>query len=266
LLFEKAKRTPSIHNVSGYDGPAEVKEVDLASLGEDPKPVFIATDLSHLEEQELLTLLREFRDCFAWTYKDMPDVPPEVCEHTIPMKPDAKPVYQRPYPMNPKYASQIQEEINKLIDCGFIYEIEHPTWVSPIMVVPKKNGKLRVCIDLKKVNAATCRDHYPLPFSKHVLERVAGKQAYSFLDGYSGYNQISIAEEDQPKTAFITEYGVFAFKRMPFGLTNAPATFQRLMNHAFREYLRQFLEVFLDDLCVHSSWIEHLSCLQKVFE
>ena len=133
------------------------------------------------------------------------------------------------------------------------------------MVVPKKNGKLRVCIDLKKVNAATCRDHYPLPFSEHVLERVAGKEAYSFLDGYSGYNQISIAEEDQPKTAFITEYGVFAFKRMPFGLTNAPATFQRLMNHAFREFLRQFLEVFLDDLCVHSSWKEHLECLQKVF-
>ena len=95
---------------------------------------------------------------------------------------------------------------------------------------------------------------------------MAGKQAYSFLDGYSGYNQISIAEEDQPKIAFITEYGVFAFKRMPFGLTNAPATFQRLMNHAFREYLRQFLEVFLDNLCVHSSWKEHLSCLQKVFE
>lgn len=108
---------------------------------------------------------------------------------------------------------------------------------SPIVVVPKKNGKLRVCIDLKKVNAAICRDHYPLPFSEHVLERVAGKEAYSFLDGYSGYNQISIAEEDQPITSFITEYEVFAFKRMPFSLTNAPATFQRLMNHAFKEFM-----------------------------
>ena len=84
--------------------------------------------------------------------------------------------------------------------------------IAHLAVAPKKNGKLRVCIDLKKVNAATCRDHYPLPFSEHVLERVIGKEAYSFLDGYSGYNQISIAEEDQPKTAFITEYGVFAFK------------------------------------------------------
>ena len=100
----------------------------------------------------------------------MQGVPPEVCEHTIPMKPDAKPMYQRLYPMNPpKYAFQIQEAINKITKCGFIYEIEHPTWVSPIVVVPKKNGKLRVYIDLKKVNATTCRDHYPLPFSEHVL-------------------------------------------------------------------------------------------------
>ena len=82
---------------------------------------------------------------------------------------------------------------------------------------------------------------------------------------WSGYNQISIAEEDQPKTTFITEYRVFAFKRIPFSLTNAPIMFHRLMNHAFREFLRQFLEVFLDDLCVHSSWKEHLECLRKVF-
>ena len=127
LVFDKSQRKLSEGSNTGYDGPpAEVKEVDLADEQEDPKPVFIATDLSHLEEQEVLTLLREFRDCFAWTYKDMQGVPLEVCEHTIPMKPDAKPVHQRPYPMNPKYASQIQEEINKLIECGFIYEIEHP--------------------------------------------------------------------------------------------------------------------------------------------
>ena len=116
LVFDKAQRKPSEGSNTGYDGPAEVKEVDLADEQEEPKPVFIATYLSHLEVQELLALLREFRDCFAWTYKDMQGVPPEVCKHTIPMKPDAKPVHQRPYPMNPKYASQIQEEINKLIE------------------------------------------------------------------------------------------------------------------------------------------------------
>ena len=93
------------------------------------------------------------------------------------------------------------------------------------MVVPKKNGKLRVCVNLKKVNAATIRDHYPLPITDHVLERVAGKQAYSFLDGFSGYNQVSIKPEDQHKTPFAIEWGIFSYKVVPFGLTNAPATF-----------------------------------------
>ena len=83
-----------------------------------------------------------------------------------------------------------------MLEAEFIYEIEHTKWVSPIVIVPKKNKKLRVCINLKKVNAVTIRDHYPLPIMDHVLERVAGKQAYSFLDGFLGYNQVSIKQED----------------------------------------------------------------------
>ena len=111
------------------------------------------------------------------------------------------------------------------MEAEFIYEIKHTEWVSPIVIVPKKNGKLRICVNLKKVNAATIRDHYPLPITDHVLERVAGKQAYSFLDGFSGYNQVSIKQEDQHNMAFANEWGIYAYRVMPFGLTNAPATF-----------------------------------------
>ncbi|RYA37908.1 reverse transcriptase family protein, partial [Enterobacter cloacae complex sp. GF14B] len=154
-----------------------------------------------------------------------------------------------------------------MMDAEFIYEIEHTDWVSPIVVVPKKNGKLRVCVNLKKVNAATIRDNYPLPITEHVLERVAGKRVYSFLDGFSGYNQLAIAIEDQHKTAFATEWGIYAYRVMLFGLTNAPATFQSLMTHAFKEYQRIFLEIYMDDLCVHSLLREeHIDHLQKVFE
>ena len=135
------------------------------------------------------------------------------------------------------------------------------------MVVPKKNGKLRVCINLKKVNTATIRDHYPLPITDHVNERVAGAEAYSFLDGFSRYNQISIDPKDQHKMAFASKQDTFSYKVMPFGLTNAPTTFQRLMSHAFKEYLRVFLEVFMDDLCVHSlRRQEHIQHLTKVFD
>ena len=90
--------------------------------------------------------------------------------------------------MNPRYAHHVREEIEKLQKVRFIYEIEHTDWVSPIVVVLKKNGKVRVCINYKKLNASTMRDHYPLPYTDHMIERVAGQEAYSFLDGFSGYN------------------------------------------------------------------------------
>ena len=155
VAYTKAQRKPTNESRGVYDGPAVVKEIELAEPGEESKPVFIAQDLTEIEEKTLILLLKEFRDIFAWTYHDMKGVPPSVVQHTIPLISTAKPVQQRPYPMNPKYAKIVQEEIEKLIKCGFIYPIEHSEWVSPIVIVPKKNGKLRVCVDLKKVNAAT---------------------------------------------------------------------------------------------------------------
>ena len=146
-----------------------------------------------------------------------------------------------PYSYNENYATKINEEIEKLREVGFIYEIEHTEWVSPLVVVPKKNKKLRVCVNLKKVNAATICNHYPLPIIDHMIDRVAGAKAYSFLDGFSGYNQLSIDPRDQHKMAFAIDQGTFAYRVMPFGLTNALATFQRLMCHIFEEFLKKFL-------------------------
>ena len=99
----------------------------------------------------------------------MKGVDPTIYQHTIPMKLEAKLVKLRPYTYNETFANKIKAEIDRLIEANFIYEIEHIEWVSPIVVVPKKNGKLRVCINLKKVNAATIRDNYPLPITKHLL-------------------------------------------------------------------------------------------------
>ena len=162
------------------------KKIDMA------QPVYVSTNLNEEEEKELIKLLKEFRDVFAWSYKDSKGVDLDVCQHTIPMRDDTKPCIHHLYSYNDTFSQKIDEEIDKLKEVGFIYEIEHTPWVSPLVVVPKKNGKLRVCINLKKVNAATIRDHYPLPIIDHVIERVAGTEAYSFLDGFSRYNQISI--------------------------------------------------------------------------
>ncbi|MCO5581275.1 hypothetical protein L7F22_035153 [Adiantum nelumboides] len=205
------------------------EEIDLAELGEEPKPTYIATDLTKEEEKLLIATLKQYKDMFAWSYQDLKGVDPSICQHTIPLKSDAKPSRQHPYTYNETFARKIKEEIDKLKEAEFIYEIEHTDWVSPIVMVPNKNKKLRVCINLKKVNAATIRDNTPLPITDHMIERIAGREAYSFLNGFLVYNQLAIKPENQHKTAFATEWGIFAYRVMPFGLINAPTTFQRLM-------------------------------------
>ena len=124
---------------------------------------YILADLTTKEEEQLIALLKEYGDVFTWSYKDLKGVDPKVCQHTIPMRDDAKPSIQRLYSYNENFAKKIDEEMDHLKEAGIIFEIEHMPWVSPLVVVPKKNNKLRVCINLKKVNAAFIRDHYPLP-------------------------------------------------------------------------------------------------------
>ncbi|MCO5548151.1 hypothetical protein L7F22_001609 [Adiantum nelumboides] len=198
---------------TSYNGPKKAKKINLTEPGEEPKPAYIATDLTEEEEQLLIATLKQYKDVFAWSYKDLKGVDPSICQHIIPLKSDAKPSRQRPYTYNDTFARKRKKEIDKLKEAEFIYEIEHTDWVSPIVMVPKKNNaKLRVCVNLKKVNAATIRDNYPLPITDHVIERVAGRETYSFLDGFSGYNQLPIKPEDEHKTAFATEWSIFAYR------------------------------------------------------
>ena len=131
------------------------------------------------------------------------------------------------------------------------------------MIVPKKNGKLRVCVDYRKLNAVTKVDPFLLPFTESILEAVAGHEIYTLMDGYSGYNQIMIALEDQLKTSFITEYGAFAYRVMPFGLMCAPATFQRDTMKIFADYLNKFMKVFLEIFTVYGTKENHIEHLDK---
>ena len=135
------------------------------------------------------------------------------------------------------------------------------------MVVPKKKGKIRVCVDYQKLNATTVTDAFPLPFTDGVLDAVAGHEIYSFLDGFNGYNQIRMHSNDQEKMVFTTEWGVFVAVVMMFGLKTALTTFQRITMEIFGEFISAFMQVFLDDFAVYSRKREHLDhlrlCLEK---
>jgi len=182
---------------------------------------------------------------------DIKGLSPTIIQHRIHLNEEATPKKDPQRRLNPIMQEAVHAEIVKLLDNGIIYPISDSQWVSPVHVVPKKYGltmveienkkfiqtrlptKIRVCIDYRKLNAATCKDYFPLPFIDQMLERLAGHEYYYFLDSYSGYNQISIAPEDQEKTTFTCPFGTFAYSRMPFGLCNTPATFQHYMLSLF---------------------------------
>ncbi|GJU75151.1 DNA-directed DNA polymerase [Tanacetum coccineum] len=188
--------------------------------------------------------------------------------YKILMEDDYKPVIQPQRHLNPKVQDVVKNKIMKILDFELIYPISDSSWVSPIHIVPKKGGMTvvvndnnelipsrtftgwRVCIDYRKLNDATRKDHFPLPLIDQMLERLCGNEYYCFLDGFLGFFQIPIALEDQEKTTFTCPYRTFAYPRMSFGLCNAPATFQVCMTAIFHDTVEDFMEVFMDDFSV----------------
>lgn len=169
--------------------------------------------------------------------------------------------------MNPNLREIVKEELQKILNARFIYPISDCEWVSPLVIVPKKNGKWRVCVDYRSLNKATQKDNFPLPFIDQVLDNLASKKFFSFLDGFSGYNQIRIAPQDQDKTTFISPWGTFAYRVLPFGLCNAPATFQRAVIGIFSDMLNDSLEIFMDDFTTYGATFEDaLQNLEKVLK
>ncbi|CAL2280276.1 unnamed protein product [Prunus armeniaca] len=245
------------------------EHLKYAFLGEsDTLPVIIASDLTVTEEEKLLRVLREYKTALGWTIADIKGISPSMCMHRILLEDGSKATIDAQRRLNPNMKEVVRGEVLKLLDVGVIYPISDSKWVSPVQVVPKKSGITvvqnennelvptrmttgwRVCIDYRKLNSSTRKDHFPLPFIDQMLERLAGHSHYCFLDGYSGYNQIPIAPEDQEKTTFTCPFGTFAYRRMPFGLCNAPATFQRCMMSIFSDMVERIIEVFMDDFSV----------------
>ncbi|GJR42483.1 reverse transcriptase domain-containing protein [Tanacetum coccineum] len=253
------------NNKSSIDERREVELKDLpphleyAFLEGDHKlPVIITKDLSVEEKTALIKIL---------------------------MEEDYKPAVQHQRGVNLKIHDVIKKEVEKLLDAELIYPISNSPWVSPVHCVPKKGGFTivendeneliptrlvtgwRVCIDYQKLNDATRKDHFPLPFMDQMLERLAGNEYYCFLDGFSGYFQIPIDPHNQEKTTFTCPYGTSAYHRMPFGLCNSLGTFQRCVMAIFHDMIQKMMEVFMEDFSVFgNSFGNCLSRLDKMLK
>ncbi|CAM8892938.1 unnamed protein product [Rhodiola kirilowii] len=233
--------------------------------------MIVNASLNEVETRQLLDVLREHRSSLGYSIDDIKGISLDMCMQRIHLEGDARPTRDALRCLNPKLNDVVKKEILKLLDAGIIYSIVDSEWVSPVHVVPKKGGLTvicnenndliptrtmtgwRMCIDYRKLNKATRKDHFPLSFIDQMLERLAKRKFFCYLDGYSGFFQISIHPEDQEKTTFTCPFGTFAYRSMPFSLCNAPATFQRCMIAIFSDFIENTMEVFVDDFSVYGS-------------
>ncbi|KAK1627763.1 hypothetical protein QYE76_002078 [Lolium multiflorum] len=248
-------------------------------------PVIISSKLTEFEEERLLQILKKHRGAIGYTLDDLKGISPSICQHAINMEDDAKPVVEPQRRLIPKMKDVVRNEVLRLLEAGIIYPIADSRWVSPVHCVPKKGGMTvvpndndelipqrvvvgyRMCIDFRKVNKVTKKDHYPLPFIDQMLERLSKNTHFCFLDGYSGFSQIAVKTKDQEKTTFTCPYGTYAYRCMPFGLCNAPATFQRCMSAIFHGFCESIVEVFMDDFSVYGNYFDNcLRNLDKVLQ
>ena len=223
--------------------------------------------MSPEEKERLTNFLKQHEEVFAWTYEDMLGLNLKLVEHRLVLKLDAKPVKQKLRKMDPRIEQQVKEGLEDLLKAGFIRTIDYLDWLANIVIVPKKNGKVKICIDFRDLNKATPKDDYPLPSIDLLIDSTTGHAMFSFMDGYSGYNQIKLDARDQSKTSFTTPWGTFCYTVMPFGLKNAGATYQRAMAVIFHDQRRKIMDAYVDDILVKSKEEEdHLEALDQVFK
>jgi len=230
---------------------------------ETEKGKFHTGSLDEKQKQKFQKFMEQYQDLFIWDNNSFRRT--SAITHRIDTG-NAHPIKQRFYRTSYQNQLFLKEEIQRLLNAGLIVP-SNSQWTSPVVVVEKKNGKKRLCVDYRKLNSVTKKDCYPLPRIDDMLETLSGAQWFSSLDLASGFWQVELDPSDREKSTFITRFGTYEFTVMPFGLCNAPATFQRLMDTVLRDILWQFVVVYIDDINIGSkTFDEHLLHLEQVFD
>ncbi|RVW76674.1 Transposon Ty3-I Gag-Pol polyprotein [Vitis vinifera] len=183
----------------------------------------------------------------------MKGIHPSIASHRLNVFSTARPVRQKIRRFHPERQRVIRNEVDKLLEAGFIREVSYPDWLANVVVVPKKEGKWRVCVDYTNLNNVCPKDSFPLPRIDQIVDSTSGQGMLSFLDAFSGYHQIPMSLDDEEKTAFITPHGLYCYKVMSFGLKNASTTYQRLMTKIFKPLIGHSVEVYIDDIVLNPS-------------
>jgi hypothetical protein len=211
-----------------------------------------------------ICVVSEFPNVFP---DDLPGMPPDRdIEFSIDLFPGITPIAKRPYHMAPVEHEEVKKTINELLAKGYIRRNFSP-WAFPVLLVEKKDGAKRMCVDYRDLNAITIKNKHPLPRIEDLFYQLQGACVFSKIDLHFGYHQLKIRPEDIPKMAFTCKYGLYEYTVMSFGLTNAPAFFMHLMNKVFMDYLDTFVVIFIDDILVYSkSEAEHEKHLKLVLQ
>ena len=183
----------------------EITEAINLKTEEKKRKVKIRTTLSPATRKELISLLREYNDVFAWSYQDMLGLDTDIVVHRLPLREECASVKQKLRRVKPKMLLKIKEEVKKQLDAGFLEVSKYPPqWVANIVPLPKKDSKVRMCVDYRDLNRTSPKDNFPLPYIDTLVDNTAKHSLFSFMDGFSGYNQIRMAPEDMEKTTFVT--------------------------------------------------------------
>jgi hypothetical protein len=264
-VFEAARPTPNEHVKAQLQSNDGTKTVPLDQA--TPKQtVIIREDLTSYDEERLISCLSKNKDVFAWSALDLVGVSRTIIKHSLGIDPSVRPKKQRLRKMSDEKTEAAKAEVHRLLEANFIEPVAYPTWLSNVVMVQKKSGKWRMCIDFTSLNKACPKDNFPLPWIDKIVDSAAGCEVMSLLDCFSGYHQIYMKEEDKASTSFITPFDTYCFIRMPEGLKNDGSTFSRLTKTVLESQVGRNIFMYVDDIVVASKNKEdHLADLAETF-